>query len=375
MEQITKIAAFILESFIHIWPYLLISIPFAVAVKFTGAAKFITKIMSKNPLISILLATIVGAFSPFCSCGVIPVIASLLIGGVPLGPVMSFWIASPAMDPEIFFLSVATIGWNLSVWRLAATFFISLAAGYITHFAILKGYIDKEVLRQNPVSTAKNTWKNSLLKIKDGLRLISDFKLLSGKLQVQEIPIYNSGFQTKKSYCVSNESSSCDVTKKAPTVKPTISNTEKSCNSCEVKTPVPISLANRLTTEIWKATIMVVKFMSLAFLINALIQFYVPQEFISGILGGKGSFSVIIATLIGIPAYTTNLTTLPLISGLLSLGMNPGAALAFLIAGPTTTLPAMAAVWGLAKKKIFLMYISFSLFGAVLFGFLYNFIS
>jgi len=93
MEQIIEIGEYVIESFLHIWPYLLITIPMAVVVKLTGAAKFINKIFNKNPLLSILLATIVGAFSPFCSCGVIPIITSLLIGGVPLAPVMSFWIA------------------------------------------------------------------------------------------------------------------------------------------------------------------------------------------------------------------------------------------------------------------------------------------
>jgi uncharacterized membrane protein YraQ (UPF0718 family) len=51
--------------------------------------------------------------------------------------------------------------------------------------------------------------------------------------------------------------------------------------------------------------------------------------------------------------------------------MNPGAALAFLIAGPTTTLPAMAAVWGLATRRVFALYVSFSLVGAVVLGFVY----
>jgi len=115
MEEIMKIVGYILNSFLHIWPYLLITIPIAVAVQLTGAAKFIYKSLNKKPLVSILLATLIGALSPFCSCGVIPVITSLLIGGVPLAPVMSFWIASPSMDPEVFFLSTASIGWNLSV--------------------------------------------------------------------------------------------------------------------------------------------------------------------------------------------------------------------------------------------------------------------
>ena len=100
-----------------------------------------------GPIVAIILATAVGAFSPFCSCGVIPVVAALLIGGVPLAPVMSFWIASPSMDPEIFFLSVATIGWELAAWRLGSTLVLSLGAGLATHFIVQRGWFGQKLLR------------------------------------------------------------------------------------------------------------------------------------------------------------------------------------------------------------------------------------
>ena len=365
MEQILKIAEFIIESFLHIWPYLLISIPLAVAVQITGAAKSIKKIFNRSPLVSILLATIVGAFSPFCSCGVIPIITSLLIGGVPLAPVMSFWIASPSMDPEIFFLSTATLGWKLSVWRLATTFIISLSAGYITHFIMHKGWLDENVLRNNKVMEAKNIWRIMWDKTKEGVKKGFTISKESKQTQVQMSIINNSEIeQTKVNCCVSIENiaveSRSDIVSTAP-----------ACNSCESHTSLPDSLGKKLLNETWKATSMVVKFMALAFFINAIITFYLPEDFLNKILGMKGTFSVVIAALIGIPAYTSNITALPLISRLLSLGMNPGAALAFLIAGPTTTLPAMIAVWGIAKRRVFLLYLSFSLIGALLFGFLY----
>jgi uncharacterized membrane protein YraQ (UPF0718 family) len=47
-------------------------------------------------------------------------------------------------------------------------------------------------------------------------------------------------------------------------------------------------------------------------------------------------------------------------------------ALAFLVAGPTTTLPAMAAVWPLVARRIFVLYISFALLGAILIGYIYK---
>ena len=36
--ELAKIAEYIIESFLHIWPYLLITIPLAVGVQITGAA-------------------------------------------------------------------------------------------------------------------------------------------------------------------------------------------------------------------------------------------------------------------------------------------------------------------------------------------------
>jgi uncharacterized membrane protein YraQ (UPF0718 family) len=117
---------------------------------------------------------------------------------------------------------------------------------------------------------------------------------------------------------------------------------------------------------------MVIKFMLLAFLLEALIIRYLPSDWIVGLLGQDKAGAIFIAALVGVPLYTTNLTALPLIGGLLAQGMSPGAALAFLVAGPTTTLPAMAAVWGLTTRRVFLLYVSFALFGAVVLGYLFQ---
>jgi uncharacterized membrane protein YraQ (UPF0718 family) len=117
---------------------------------------------------------------------------------------------------------------------------------------------------------------------------------------------------------------------------------------------------------------MVGKFMALAYFLEALIILYVPEVWITGLLGGHNNLAILWAALLGVPVYTTNLTALPLIGGLLAQGMTPGAALTFLIAGPTTTLPAMAAVWGLVTRRVFALYVTFSLIGAVMVGYGYS---
>jgi uncharacterized membrane protein YraQ (UPF0718 family) len=127
-----------------------------------------------------------------------------------------------------------------------------------------------------------------------------------------------------------------------------------------------------LLKETFGAIWMVGKFMALAFILEALITLYVPAGWISSSLGSQSPLAIVSAALLGIPAYTTSLTALPMVSGLLNQGMNPAAAIAFLIAGPTTTLPAMAAVWPLVARRVFVLYVSFALVGAVLTGVCYG---
>jgi uncharacterized protein len=356
MEQIIRISEFILKSFLHIWPYLLVTIPLAVIVNLSGASRYITVAFGKNPLLSVFLATVVGAFSPFCSCGVIPVISSLLIGGVPLAPVMSFWIASPSMDPEVFFLSSSVIGWNLAVWRLAATFVISLAAGYITHFATIQGFISHDVLRMQRPEKSKITM-GSLANLVRSLfdRKPAQVELLEANL-------------------VSVNGNCCTVLVNDTTGKQGKA-VQHECKACTCKDSGNKN-ANlqwkRVSEEIMKATFMVAKFMGLAFLVTALITFYLPDDIIGLIVNENKVIQVVLATVIGIPLYTSNITALPLVGGLIELGMNKGAALSFLIAGATTTLPAMVAVWGIAKPRIFMLYLLYILVGSLTVGILFN---
>ena len=359
--ELYKIADFMAKAFIHIWPYLIITIPIAVAVNMSGASKHIKRAFDAGPIVAILLATLVGAFSPFCSCGVIPVIAALLIGGVPLPPVMAFWIASPSMDPEIFFLSVGTIGWDLATWRLLGTLVMSLSAGFITYTLMQTGWISTDILKRKTglsVSQRSSKIKQIILSFTSNLKSLFSFKTKSlvpaeasacctegsvNTIQIQP-SVTNIGSRTQEYCTTDNNSESCG------------------CKGEE-------SFWKRLSKESVDATLMVIKFMALAFFLEALIILYVPQEWITSIMGKNNSWAIFTATFLGIPVYTSNLSALPMVSGLLAQGMSPAAGLAFLIAGPTTTLPAMAAVWTLVKHRIFILYVSFSLVGAMLLGY------
>ncbi len=382
-DEILKIGDFIFESFLHIWPYLVVTIPLAVAIKMSGASKYIKRAFAAKPFTAIILATVVGAFSPFCSCGVIPVIASLLISGVPLAPVMSFWIASPSMDPEIFFLSVGMIGWELAVWRLVATLVLSFGAGLITHFVMVNGWLGQPILRSRKSTPVQSTFelikmgwhqiKTRVSRTRPAMQPIGPVGSPSETL-LQLAPV----LQTSSLAPAAAGSASCNSCSSGTTLSPvrqfpsagnvSIKASEACCNNQPVESACcdnSASFKSRLFKETLSATWMVGKFMALAFILEALITFYVPASWISGTLGAQSPLAIFTAALLGVPAYTTSLTALPMISGLLTQGMNPAAAIAFLIAGPITTLPAMAAVWPLVSRRVFVLYVSFALVGAV----------
>ncbi len=374
INDLLIVANFILDAFLHIWPYLLVTIPLAVAVRMSGASKYISKFLRTQPIIAIILATAVGAFSPFCSCGVIPVITALLISGVPLAPVMSFWIASPSMDPEIFFLSVATIGWELAIWRLASTLILSMAAGFLTHLLEKKGWLGQQILSSKQTPSLQDIWmhvKDGWNYLKNKLNASRPLGFTIGGAALSHVPVCCIDTMIVRTYPEShitaevNSAYTSDFCshecggKSIPT---------KGGGRAGTSTP----FRNRLLKETWYATAMVIKFMILAFFLEALIELYIPSEWISGLLGYENPWAIFTAAILGIPAYTSNLASLPMISGLLAQGMNPAAGLAFLIAGPTTTLPAMAAVWGIVSRRVFVLYISFSLVGAILLGYAFT---
>ena len=388
METITFIFEFMVANFLKIWPYLLITIPIAVAVNLSGASKHINRAFQASPLVAIVLATAVGAFSPFCSCTVIPIVASLLISGVPLAPVMAFWIASPSMDPEIFFLSVGMLGWELAVWRLVSTLLLSLGAGFLTHFMTQKGWLGDNILKERGSAQVRTTrqllgqgWQG--IKTKAILAFATEQEpepTSTGSSMAISIPITAVSMTPSASTLV--QASDCSSGSCAIPVNTAVpeessccsSTTTSSCGDQEGSTCAaqPTQFRTRLLKETWSATRMVFQFMALAFFLEAIILLFVPQELIISLLGEQNQFAIPLAALLGVPIYTSNLAALPLIGGLLTQGMSTGAALAFLIAGPTTTLPAMAAVWSLVKIRVFAFYVAISLIGAILFGSIYT---
>lgn len=138
---------FTLANLAGIAPYLLSSIALAAYAKASGADNLIARAFTGRETTMILFAALMGGLSPFCSCGVIPLIAALLSMGVPLAPVMAFWLASPLMDPSMFFLTAGTLGLEFAVFKTFAAVSVGLLGGFGT-FVLMRGGAFSEPLRE-----------------------------------------------------------------------------------------------------------------------------------------------------------------------------------------------------------------------------------
>lgn len=110
------------------------------------------------------------------------------------------------------------------------------------------------------------------------------------------------------------------------------------------------------------------KWLTLAYVIEALMLNYVPAEMIAGLLGGTGIGPIFMGALVGAPAYLNGYAAVPLVDALLAQGMSQGAAMSFVIAGGVSCIPAAIAVWALVKPRVFFAYLGFAIIGAMVAG-------
>ena len=110
------------------------------------------------------------------------------------------------------------------------------------------------------------------------------------------------------------------------------------------------------------------KWLALAYVIEAVMLEYIPAGLIARVLGGDGVMPIVLGAFVGAPAYLNGYAAVPLVDALLQQGMSQGAAMSFVIAGGISSIPAAIAVWALVKPRVFAAYLGYAVLGAVLAG-------
>jgi uncharacterized protein len=305
--QALDFAATMGGSLVQTGIFIIISVLIAAYIKASGADQLIARALSGRQEKAVLTAAVFGALSPFCSCGVVPLIAALLAAGVPLAPVMAFWLASPVIDPEMMVLTWGVLGLEMAVAKTISAIAIGLLGGGAVMLLQRAGYL-KDVLlaRAKPVCGT----------------------------------------------------SSCGPSK-LPETKPVWAFWQESERRG--------TFMGEIATMGWFLT----RWLSLAFLLEAMMVSWVPLDQVAAQLSTLGPWSVPAAAAVGVPAYLNGYAAIPLVRGLMDIGLQPGAALAFMVAGGVTCIPAAIAVKALVNTQTFLLYLTIAMVGSISVGLLY----
>ncbi|GLS31045.1 hypothetical protein SAMN04488498_114122 [Mesorhizobium albiziae] len=303
-----KLAAmlhFVGMSFVSVAPLIIIGLLLSAWMAATGAGTVAASLFQGRPIVTIIIASAVGAATPVCGVTVLPVMTGLLASGVPLAPVMAFWLSSPVTDPGMFAATWATLGPAFAIGKTAAAFGLGVFAGGAT--AALRA---TEMVRR-------------------------------------------------------------------PLRKST-----KAIATCESSAPAGFEISfwrdaariRAFWAELFGMTKVVSICLSLAFAAEYLLRDLLPPDVLGTYVGAQSAYAIPLTVSIGAPMYLDGYAALPLVRGLLDLGMDPGAALAFLVSGSAVSIWGVLAVVPILRAPTLALFVALAVLGSLACGYVFDWV-
>lgn len=108
--------------------------------------------------------------------------------------------------------------------------------------------------------------------------------------------------------------------------------------------------------------------------IGAVIHNWIPEDIITAVLGHDKWYSVLLATIVGVPMYADIFSTLPIAEELVLKGAGLGTALSFMMGVTALSLPSMIMLRKVVKTKLLAIFAGIVTIGIVLIGYIFNLI-
>lgn len=131
-EHSVQAAKFVLWGLVVVTPIVVPGIFLAAWIIASGADAHIADAFEGKTMRTVAVASLIGAITPVCGVTVLPLMAGLLAAGVPLAPIMAFWLSSPITDPAMLATTAATLGLHFAIGKTLAAFGLGVFGGGIT---------------------------------------------------------------------------------------------------------------------------------------------------------------------------------------------------------------------------------------------------
>lgn len=112
--------------------------------------------------------------------------------------------------------------------------------------------------------------------------------------------------------------------------------------------------------------------LTFAFAAEFLLRDLLPPHLLATYVGEDSIYAIPLAVLVGAPMYLDGYAALPLVRGLLDLGMSPGAAMAFLVAGGAVSIWGVMAVVAVLRPATIALFVTLAAIGSLAIGYAFD---
>ncbi len=307
-------------------PYLLLGFLVAGILYIWIKPSFIQRHLGSGRFLPVVKTAIFGVPLPLCSCGVIPVAASLRRQGATKGATSAFLLSTPQTGVDSIAVTYSLLGGFFAVFRPIAALISGLVGGLLISRFDENGQGHGE----------------------------------AGKPSQVEAPA--------KKMDSANDISTVDAC---------------SCDTCAPETPgVQTAAGDTESNGGWRAGLRygfnllpkdIGRALVLGVIIAGVIGALAPPDLFANLPGGHWT-QMIFMMLAGIPVYVCATASVPVAAALILKGISPGAALVFLITGPATNAATISTIWKIMGRKTAVIYLSVVAVTALASGTLVDFV-
>ncbi|CAM3211271.1 permease [Vibrio neptunius] len=299
-----------------------------------------------------VVAALLGAITPFCSCSTIPFLKGLLRARAGFGPMMVFLFGSPLLNPVIIGLFVVTFGWKVALFYFMIAMVVSVVAGYALEKLGFERYVKPEAYQAAEVSSCDTSCGES-----------------------KSTPKKESSCGT--SSCgepapAMAKESSCGASAK-PSVGVASCSADGSATATLVEERKP-NLWVKIWHSTWKDFKQVFPYLLLGIAIGSLIYGFIPTDLIAEYAGAGKWYAIPVAAIIGIPLYIRAEAVIPLSAALVQKGMALGSVMALIIGSAGASLTEVILLKSIFKNQMIAAFLTVILSMAIGAGFLYSYL-
>ena len=314
MEILPQIAGQIFKVASDMAPYLLFGFLAAGLLRIFVSPEWMRRHLGGGGILPVVKAVLFGAPLPLCSCGVLAVTASLRRQGAGRAAATGFLLSTPQTGVDSIIATWGMLGPLMAVTRPLLAILSGLAGG-----ALVSRYGGRDATEEP---------------------------------QSPETSCHADG--TAGSCCGSAGEA-----------------LSESVEAAEWHRPLRQRLAEGLYYGLVTLPEDIARPLVAGMVAAGLISALIPPDALTPWIGG-GPLAMLVMIAVGIPIYVCATASIPLAISFIHLGASPGAALAFLVAGPATNAATLAVLWSMMGRRTTVLFLLTVVLTALLGGLAYD---